>query len=110
MEVVTCRDLAEDQNLEVGRWVETPGRSKLTPLSLPAWRSRQENMREAFLAAERPVVRRAVEEVEMDDLLHQNDVVEEKGGRRRRAAVFYLDQGSSALAMVRCQALYSSEK
>ena len=105
VELVTCRDLAEDQNLELGRWVETPERRKLTPLSLPAWKARQDNMRDAFLAPERPAMRRVVEEVEMDDLHHQHDKVEE--GKRRRAAVFYLDQGSSALAMVRCQALYS---
>ena len=57
-------------------------------------------MREAFLAAERPGVRRAVEEVELDNLLHQHDRLEE-GGRRRRAAVFYLDKVSSGLAMLR---------
>ena len=95
----TTLDQAEDQNLELGRWLERDGRLRLTPLSVPAWRARQDSMREDILAAERPAVRRAVEEVEMDDLLHQQDKVEE--GRRRRAAVFYLDQGSSGLAMVR---------
>ena len=100
VEVVFCRDNAEDQNLELGRWVETGGRRKLTPLSIPAWRARQDTLREAFLAAERPGVRRAVEEVEMEDLLHQyDDKVEE--GKRRRAAVFYLDKGTSGLAMVK---------
>ena len=100
VEVVFCRDQAEDQNLELGRWVETAGKRKLTPLHLPAWRARQADMREAFLAAERPGVRRAVEEVELDNLLHQHDRLEE-GGRRRRAAVFYLDKVSSGLAMLR---------
>ena len=99
VEVVFCRDQAEDQNLELGRWLERDGRKRLTPLSIPAWKGRQDSMRDAFLAAERPAVRKAVEEVEMDDLLHQHDKVEE--GRRSRAAVFYLDQGSSGLAMVR---------
>ena len=101
LEVVFCRDLAEDQNLELGSWVESEGRSRLTPLNLPAWRARQDSMREAFLAVERPAVRRAVEEVDMDNLLHQYDKVGEKKGRtRRRAAVFYLDIGMD-LAMVR---------
>ena len=58
-------------------------------------------MREAFLAAERPGVRRAVEEVELDNLLHQHDRLEEGGRRRRRAAVFYLDNLSCELAMLR---------
>ena len=58
-------------------------------------------MREAFLAAERPGVRRAVEEVELDDFLHQHDRLEEGGRRRRRAAVFYLDNLSSGLAMLK---------
>ena len=37
---------------------------------------------------------------ELDNLLHQHYRLEE-GGRRRRAAVFYLDKGSSGLAMLR---------
>ena len=88
-----------NQNLELGRWVETAGKRKHTPLHLPAWRARQANMRDAFLAAERPGMRRAVEEVELDNLLHQHDRLEVE--RSKRAAVFYLDQGSSGLAMLK---------
>ena len=99
VQVMFCKENSEDQNMELGRWVETGGRTKLTPLDPAAWRERQADMREAFLAAERPGVRKAVEEVDMDNLLHEHDKPDPN--KRRRAAVFYLDKGTSGVAMVR---------
>ena len=99
VEVTFCRDMAEDQNLELGRWVEIGGKTKLTALHPPAWRERQANMREAFMEAERPGVRKVVEEIDMDNLLHEHDKPDLS--KRRRAVVFYLDQGSSVVAMVK---------
>ena len=99
VQVMFCKDNAEDQNMELGRWVKTGEKTKLTPLDPSAWSVRQASMREAFLEAERPGVRRAVEEVDMDNLLHEND--KPHPDMRRRAAVFYLDKGSSGMAMVK---------
>ena len=55
-----------------------------------------------FLDHELNTVRKAVKEIEADDLLHQHDNKTVTTGQRgrRRAAVFYVDRGAGGLAHV----------
>ena len=94
-----CRSFAEDQNFELGRWKNQGGKNVLSPLDVERWEKRQKVMRDEILRVESEVVRRALEEIDMDMALHEFD--KEVEGQRRRAAVFYVDRGASGLAMVK---------
>ena len=99
LELKFCQDLAEDQNLELGTWRHyQPSGLTLVPLDEAEWRSRQERMRDNILATEKKVVTKAVEEVDIDNSLHEFDKKGAEG--RRRAAVFYLDKGKGGITMV----------
>ena len=82
------QELSEDQNFEFGKWNEET--KKLAPLDVDSWQKRQETMRKSYLDSERPNVKKAVEEVDIDNLLHEFD--KKDPAKRRRAAVFYVDK------------------
>ena len=90
-----CQDLAEDQNLELGTWQG----DTLAPLDEQEWRRRQEKMRDTILAKEKKVVSKALEDVDVDNSLHEFDKTEAR--ERRRAAVFYLDKGAGGVTMAK---------
>jgi len=95
-----CQQYAEDQNFELGRWQkQEDGKQMLSPLDVERWEKRQKLMRDEILRVESKVVRQALEEIDMDMALHEYD--KEVEGQRRRAAVFYVDRGTSGLAMVK---------
>ena len=91
----------EDQNIEFGTWKnQTDGSEpKLTPLDMRAWEKRQKDLRHNFLQSELVEVKKAVEEVDIDDLLHEFD--KKNPEKKRRAAVFYVDRGDTGLDMVK---------
>ena len=91
----------EDQNVEFGVWKEQAGggEAKLTPLDIKSWEKRQKELRHNFMESELVGVKKAVEEVDIDDLLHEFD--KKDPDKRRRAAVFYVDKGDKGLDMVR---------
>jgi len=91
-----CKELSEDQNFEFGKWNEET--KKLAPLDVDSWQKRQETLRKSYLDSERPNVKKAVEEVDIDNLLHEFD--KKDPAKRRRAAVFYVDKGKSGINMV----------
>ena len=87
--------------MEFGVWKNQSDGSeaKLTPLDIKSWEKRQKDLRLNFMESELVGVRKAVEEVDIDDLLHEFDSKDPE--KRRRAAVFYVDQGDKGLDMVR---------
>ena len=60
------------------------------------WRIRQDNMRNELLTAGKVIASKAIEEIDMDDLMQAGEF---KGGERR-VAVFYVDQGQGTMANV----------
>ena len=95
LELKFCEEVREDQNLELGAWQG----STLAPLEEGEWRVRQERMRDRILSSEKVVVRKALEEVDTDNSLHEFD--KPAGKQRRRAAVFYLDKGHGGITMAK---------
>ena len=91
----------EDQNIEFGTWKnQTDGSEpKLTPLDMRAWEKRQKDLRHNFLQSELVEVKKALEEVDIDDLLHEFD--KKNPEKKRRVAVFYVDRGYTGLDMVK---------
>ena len=99
LEMTFCEKYAEDQNFELGRWLEVNGTKKLTPVDVSLWQSRQDKMRDEVMNVERKVVTKALEEIDMDMALHAFDKTDDL--RRRRAAVFYVDKGVNGISMVK---------
>ena len=109
-----CKPLAEDQNVEIGRYEEGQlfsrvlrplgkfGMSVLNVLILfefldvERWRVRQDKMRNEFLVENKVTVMKALAEIDEDDLIHVGGFK----GEDRRAAVFYVDKGKGAIANV----------
>jgi len=99
LEMTFCEKYAEDQNFELGRWLDVNGTKKLTPVDVSLWQSRQDKMRDEVMNVERKVVTKALEEIDMDMALHAFDKTDDL--RRRRAAVFYVDKGVNGISMVK---------
>jgi len=92
-----CKQFAEDQNVEIGKYQEKAGVQVLSPLNAEKWKARQETMRNEFLKTDKVTVINALNEIDQDDLIHAGGF----RGDDRRAAVFYVDKGKGAIANVK---------
>jgi len=92
-----CKELSEDQNIEMGEYHTDNGSHVLRPLEVTAWQERQNAMRTSQLSEYKVLVTRALKEIDEDDLLHMGGF----RGEKRRAAVFYMDKGRGAIPSIK---------